>query len=193
MVGERSLGVPPGTFTWTGPFAPDDDPDWSDFQAGSMTERDYWARRCDEFHILSGEPASMPAFMAHLYSGDESELVRPEARRLIMDAKAAGIPVGVLTNDLTAFHEPAWLERMTVLAEFDAMVDGRMDGVMKPEARAYELMAERLGVTVGECVFIDDQPGNLAGAAAVGMQGVHCDPVDPSPGFAEARRLLDLD
>lgn len=192
-VGERSLGLTPGTFAWSGPFDPASDPDWRDFQAGGMTERDYWAHRCAEFHDLSGEPATMPAFMAHLYSGDESELVRPEARQLIMDAKAAGIPVGVLTNDLTAFHEQAWLDRMSVLREFDAMVDGRMDKVMKPEPRAYELMAERLGVRVEDCVFIDDQPGNLAGAAAVGMQGVHCDPVNPTPGFVAARRLLALD
>jgi putative hydrolase of the HAD superfamily len=192
-VGERSLGLPPGTFAWTGPFDPDADPDWRTFQAGGMNEREYWARRCQEFHELSGEPAEMPYFMAHLYSGSEAELVRPAARELIADAKAAGIPVGMLTNDLTAFHDQDWLDRMTILREFDFMVDGRTDGVLKPDPRAYTLMAERMGVDPSDCVFIDDQPGNLAGAEAVGMRTVHLDPVDPSPGFAQARRMLDLD
>ena len=192
-VGERSLGLAPGTFAWAGPFDPDSDDDWRIFQSGGMNEREYWARRCAEFHELSGEPAEMPFFMAHLYSGSEDELVRPAARELIVDAKAAGIPVGILTNDLTAFHDQRWLDRMSILREFDFMVDGRTDGVLKPDPRAYTLMAERIGVAPEECVFVDDQPGNLAGAEAVGMRGVHLDPVDPAPGFAMARRLLGLD
>lgn len=191
-VGERSLGLPPGTLAWTGPFDPESDDDWRTFQAGGMNEREYWARRCAEFHELSGEPAEMPAFMAHLYSGTEEELVRPAARDLIADAKAAGIPVGILTNDLTAFHDRQWLDRMTILREFDYMVDGRTDGVLKPDPRAYTLMAERMGVDPSECVFIDDQPGNLAGAEAVGMRSVHLDPVDPGSGFARARDMLGL-
>lgn len=191
-MGERSLGLAPGAFAWTGPFDPELDADWRDFQSGILNEREYWARRCQEFHEVSGEPAEMPFFMAHLYSGSEDELVRPGARRLIADAKAAGMPVGVLTNDLTAFHDQAWLDRMTVLREFDQMVDGRQDGVLKPDPAAYLLMAERLDVSPEECVFVDDQPVNLAGARAVGMRTVHLDPVDPDPGFAEARRLLGL-
>jgi putative hydrolase of the HAD superfamily len=100
--------------------------------------------------------------------------------------------VGILTNDLTAFHDQRWLDRMTILREFDHMVDGRSDGVLKPDARAYTLMAERMGVEPADCVFIDDQPGNLAGAEAVGMRTVHLDPVNPGPGFAEARQMLGL-
>jgi len=192
-VGERSMGLPAGTLAWTGPFDPSADEDWRTFQSGGMTEREYWDRRAEEFHDLTGEPAAMPPFMAHLYSGSEDELVRPQARALIADAKAAGIPVGVLTNDLTAFHDRAWLDRMTVLREFDHMVDGRTDGVMKPDPAAYLLMADRMGVQPSDCVFIDDQPGNLAGAQAVGMQPVHLDPVDPEPGYARARQLLGLE
>ena len=63
---------------------------------------------------------------------------------------------------------------------------------MKPDPAAYRLVAERLGVSPEDCVFVDDQPGNLAGAVAVGMVSVHLDPVDPESGFAEARRLLSL-
>lgn len=187
------MGLPPGTLTWTGPFDPDADHDWRAWQAGELTEREYWARRCDEFHELTGEPPEMPLFMVHMYDGAEEEIVRPGAVRLIADAKAAGLPVGALTNDLTAFHDQDWIDRITVIREFDVLVDGRRDGVMKPDPAAYLLVAERLGVAPEECVFIDDQPGNLAGAQAVGMRTVHLDPVNPDPGFAHARRLLGLD
>lgn len=192
-VGERSMGLAPGTLAWTGPFDPAGDADWRAFQSGEMNERDYWARRCQEFHELTGEPAQVPAFMAHLYSGTEAELIRPGARALLTDAKAAGIPVGALTNDLYAFHDQSWIDRIGVIGEFDELVDGRRDGVMKPDPGAYRLIAERLGVAPEDCVFVDDQPVNLAGADAVGMRSVHLDPVHPETGFAEARRLLGLD
>jgi putative hydrolase of the HAD superfamily len=186
------MGLPPGTLAWTGPFDPESDEDWLTFQAGGMKETEYWSRRCEEFSELTGEPASMPNFMAHLYAGTVDELTRPEARQLIADAKAAGVPIGLLTNDLRSFHDQDWVDNMTILGEFDYMVEGRTDGVMKPDARAYELIIERMGVTAEECVFIDDQPINLEGARSVGMHAVYLDPVDPESGFAQARALLGV-
>ena len=191
-VGERDLGLAAGTFAWTGPFDPASDADWQVFQAGGMTERDYWARRAEDFAALTGEPATMPALCAHLYSGAEEELVRPAARALLRDAKAAGIPVGALTNDLTAFHDADWIARMGILTEFDVLVDGKSEGVMKPDPRAYELVLERLGVPAEGTVFVDDQPVNLRGAEVVGLTPVHLDPTDPAPGFRLARTLLGL-
>lgn len=191
-VGERDLGLAAGTFAWTGPFDPDADTDWQVFQAGGMTEREYWARRAEEFAGLTGEPATMPALCAHLYSGAEEELVRPEARALLRDAKAAGIPVGALTNDLTAFHDADWIARMGILTEFDVLVDGKTEGVMKPDPRSYQLVLDRLGVPAEGTVFVDDQPVNLRGAEVVGLTPVHLDPTDPAPGFRLARTLLGL-
>ena len=157
-----------------------------------MNEREYWARRVAEFHEITGLPADMREMCSYLYSGDEDEITRPQARALIADAKAAGIPVGILTNDLRSFHDPDWLARMTVLDEFEYWVEGRTDGVYKPDPEAYLLMIERMGVEAHECVFIDDQPGNLLGAESVGMRTVHLDPTDPGPGFRLARTMLGL-
>ena len=191
-VGERDLGLAPGTFAWTGPFDPSADADWRAFQAGEMNEREYWALRAQEFAAPTGEPATMPDLCRHLYSGDEDELVRPEARRLIHDARAAGIPVGALTNDLTSFHDEVWLARMGIIREFDVLVDGRTEGVYKPDPAAYRIILERMGVPAEGTVFIDDQPVNLQGADVVGLTPVHLDPTDPAPGFRLARSLLGL-
>lgn len=191
-VGERALGLAPGTFAWTGPFDPASDEDWRTFQSGGMNEREYWARRAAEFHALTGEPATMPALCGYLYSGSEDELVRPQARQLIADAKAAGIPVGALTNDLTAFHDADWIARMGILREFDVLVDGKTEGVMKPDPASYRIVLERLGVPAAGTVFIDDQPVNLEGAEDVGLTPVRLDPTDPAPGFRLARTLLGL-
>lgn len=191
-VGERDLGLAPGTFAWTGPFDPSADPDWQVFQSGGMNEREYWALRAQEFSDLTGEPATMPALCGHLYSGSEAELIRPGARRLIDDARSAGIPVGVLTNDLTSFHDEQWISRMSILRDFDVLVDGRTEGVYKPDLRAYEVVIERLGVVPATTIFIDDQPVNLEGAEAAGLVPVRLDPTDPAPGFRLARELLGL-
>lgn len=191
-VGERDLGLPAGTFAWTGPFAPELDADWQIFQSGGMNEREYWALRAREFAELTGEEPTMKALCAHLYSGAEEELVRPGALALLRDAKAAGIAVGALTNDLTSFHDQAWLDRMSILTEFDVLVDGRTEGVYKPDPRMYEIVLERMGIGAQDAVFLDDQPVNLAGADVVGLTPVHLDPVDPAPGFRLCRELLGL-
>lgn len=191
-IGEAALGLPPGTFAWTGPFDAQADVTWQSFQAGDITERDYWDMQVASFAALTGLPAQMPVMMGYLYSGTEEQLIRPAARTLIRDTQRAGRPVGMLTNDLTAFHDEAWIERMTVISEFDAMVDGRSDGVMKPNPAAYLLMCERLGVDPAHVVFVDDQQVNIAGAQALGLQCVHLDPTNPKPGFVAARALLKL-
>lgn len=191
-VGEHSMGLPAGSLHWTGPFDPDSDLDWRRFQAGEITERDYWAIQAAHYAELTGQPASMPDLMAHLYSGTEEELIRPGASTLLADAQRASIPVGLLTNDLTTFHDAQWVERMTVLSRFDCVVDGKADGVMKPDAAAYHLICQRMNIAPTSAVFIDDQPVNLAGAQAVGMTPVHLDPRSPEDAFNHARELLGL-
>jgi putative hydrolase of the HAD superfamily len=44
--------------------------------------------------------------------------------------------------------------------------------VIKPEVRAYQLIAERLGVEPDECIFVDDQEKHCAGASQAGMKPV---------------------
>ncbi len=39
----------------------------------------------------------------------------------------------------------------------------------KPDPRIYALGAERIGLPPAECVFVDDLPGNLKPARAMGM------------------------
>ncbi len=191
-IGERNLGLPSGSFAWTGPFDPSSDPEWRAFQSGEMNERDYWAIQAQRFAELTGRPSDMASMMGPFYAGDEDELVRPGARSLINDAKAAGVKVGIHTNDLTTFHDADWLDRMTILREFEVMVDGRTDDVYKPDPEAYRLMVERMGMSAEDIVFIDDQPMNIAGAESVGMVCVHLDPTNPEPAFAQARKLLEL-
>jgi HAD superfamily hydrolase (TIGR01549 family) len=55
---------------------------------------------------------------------------------------------------------------------FEEVVASGEIGFAKPEPRAYEIVAERLGVRLDECVFIDDREEYCEGARSVGMHPI---------------------
>jgi len=182
-----------------GPLATAQHPDllWEDLQAGRLTERTYWDNRAREWHEAGGTGPShsgpdIRAMIALLYEPPRRELIREQARALVRDAREAGHLVAILTNDLGAFHSPEWVERIEVVGDVDVLVDGSVEGHLKPHPRLYELLAERLGVDFAEMVFLDDQMTNIRGAEALGIPSVWFDVADPAPGFAEVRKLLGL-
>ena len=55
---------------------------------------------------------------------------------------------------------------------FDVVVASGDIGYAKPEARAYEITADKLGIRLNECIFIDDIQRYCDGAEAVGMRAI---------------------
>ena len=192
---EQRLGLPPDTFPWSGPFDPAADPDWQELLAGEFTERQYWARRGDDYAAIdrgTGGAEGLRRLMCALYDADEDDLIRPEPTEITTAARAAGMSVGILTNDLQAFHGAEWASRISFLSTVDVVVDGSVEGLLKPDPRAYELICSRLGVAAGEVLLVDDQPANLAGAAAVGMAAVAFDVTDRAVSYELVRSRLGL-
>ncbi|WP_109509119.1 HAD-IA family hydrolase [Nocardioides speluncae] len=177
-----------------GPLAPAarPDPTWEDLQAGRITERAYWDARAEQWHASGGHEPDIRAMVAHLYDPPRPELVREQARSLVRDAHAAGMRVGILTNDLRAFHSDDWIARIEIVGDVDVVVDGSIEGHLKPDPRLYELLAERLDVAFAEMVFLDDQASNIRGAEALGIPSVWFDVADPDTSYAEVRKLLGL-
>ena len=56
---------------------------------------------------------------------------------------------------------------------FDAMVISAEVGVVKPDARIYQMALDQLGMSPNEAVFVDDFIENVKGAQAVGMSAIH--------------------
>lgn len=189
---ERSLGVAPGTFAWRGPFDPAADPLWRAMQAGELSEQAYWAHRAAEVAAVSGTDG-VTAMMARLYDGPEDELTRPQARALVAEARRRGLGTAVLTNDLHAFHDRAWIDRIRFLAEVGCVVDTSRHGTRKPQPPAYRLVLDRIGVAADQAVFVDDQPANTAGAAAAGMAAVWFDVTRPDHSYQQVRQAIGLD
>ncbi len=105
-----------------------------------------------------------------------------EARRLHDE----GYRLAICSNNVSSFRSH-WQAQIPIEL-FDVVVDSSDVRIRKPDPRIYALTAERLGVAPGEAVFLDDHPGNVAAARAVGMAGVHV--VDPMVAIDELRALL---
>ncbi len=82
---------------------------------------------------------------------------------------------------------------MTLFGQLDGLVDAGVDGVRKPDAAAYELIARRLGVRPEDAVFVDDQPTNVLGARRAGMHAVFLDVSNPDESYRQALAALGLD
>jgi epoxide hydrolase-like predicted phosphatase len=93
-------------------------------------------------------------------------------------ARAAGVRTGLLSNSWRAEdYDRALLEEL-----FDAWVISGEVGMRKPDPAIYALAAERLGLAPEELVYVDDLPGNLKPARALGMATlVHRDAAETLP------------
>ena len=121
---------------------------------------------------------------------DPGECIRPEAMAMLDLCQGRGLRTGILTNDMRDFNEPGWSDRVEFVQRVDAVTDGSITGVLKPDPRAYEIAVEALGVSPASTLFIDDQPFNIKGAQNVGLQTVWFDVTDPAGSYARARALL---
>ncbi len=63
-------------------------------------------------------------------------------------------------------------------------------GVRKPHPLTYTTTADRMGLSVSECLFVDDMQFNLDGAEAVGMPGFFFDHSAVEESCARLLRLL---
>lgn len=97
--------------------------------------------------------------------------MRPDAEMIdgVRAARRAGIRTGLLSNSWSVRH----YDRALLAELFDAAVISGEVGIRKPDPAIYALAAERLGLAPADCVFVDDLPGNLKPARAIGMATVH--------------------
>ena len=112
--------------------------------------------------------------------------------QILRDLRDRGIPVFALSNfgiDSFAHAETHYPQ----LGEFDRrFISGHM-GVIKPEARIYEMVEEATGLSGQQIFFTDDRIDNLEAAAARGWQTYRfADPGSGPAGLAEALRCAGL-
>ncbi|MGL3214894.1 HAD family hydrolase [Bradyrhizobium sp. BR 1433] len=190
---ERTLGLAPCTLKWLGPFSPDSDPLWTSMQRGEISERDYWLTRSREVGRLVGEDwRDMETFVKRARGADPDTVIRPEAARAITLAADAGFRLAILSNELDLFYGTDFRSRLSILKRFDTIVDATHTGILKPDPRAYQSVLDELALEADNCVFVDDQRRNIAGAAACNMRTVLFDVRNPAASYSEALRHFGL-
>jgi putative hydrolase of the HAD superfamily len=116
------------------------------------------------------EPANLTARLFGLLGPDD------RMRRAISLARAHGLKTGLISNTW-GVNPPEDASGL-----FDVVVLSGREGLRKPQPEIYLLAAERLGVPPAACVFVDDLPANVEGAAGVGMTAIlHRDPAITIP------------
>lgn len=190
---EKSLGLPPGTLTWRGPFDTSTDPLWRAMQAEEISERDYWKTRTGEVGRLVGEDwDDMSTFVRRARGAEPEAVVRPEADSAIRAAHAAGVRLAILSNELDLFYGADFRKRLPLLDLFETIVDATYTKILKPDRRAYQAVCDALKLPADACVFVDDQKRNADGAIAAGMRTVHFDVARPRQSYAEALQHFGL-
>jgi FMN phosphatase YigB (HAD superfamily) len=160
---------------------------WQETADGDAVGDRYW----DEVAKLAGFDGIIEMFRA-LGEVVPGAIFDSDAVALMDDTRAAGIPVGILTNHAYMILGRDWFATRPEFAGLATFVDAAEIGVPKPDPQAYLTAARELGVPPADVVFLDDTPDCVEGARSVGMRGIRVDPTDRVVAFAEARRLLGL-
>ena len=82
------------------------------------------------------------------------------------------MPLYALTN-WSAELFPRALDRFEFLDLFEDIIVSGEEEVAKPDPEIFEVLEDRIGHSLDDCVFIDDSPRNVEAAAAAGMDAIH--------------------
>jgi epoxide hydrolase-like predicted phosphatase len=82
--------------------------------------------------------------------------------------------MAILTNNVREWEE-LWRSKLPLDEIFDLIVDSAWVGMRKPDPAIYLLTVERLGdgLEPAECLFVDDNEGNVEAARELGMTAIH--------------------
>ena len=141
--------------------------EWNERQDAGRTFADAHAellpRHADKSHLIEAFGKRFDEMIAGPIDGTVD---------ILADLKRAGVPRYALTNWSAETFPPAQA-RYEFLSWFDGIVVSGQEGVIKPDARIFEILLERFRIPPDEAVFIDDNPANAAAAQALGIHGIH--------------------
>ena len=130
-----------------------------ELEEGRISNAEFEAR----FAPMLGVAAD--GLIARLFAGMQHDEAMFDA---VAAVRRAGVRTGLVSN---SWGEEGY-DRTRFGELFDVLVISGEIGIRKPAPEIYALAAERLGREPERCVFVDDLPGNLKPARAMGMATV---------------------
>lgn len=140
-------------------------PYWDEFDRGAITE--------DE--AMEGFLSLDPGIEKELhiaYDNIHGMLTKRDfATPWIQELKAKGLNVYYLSNySKKAYDECA--DSIDFIEDMDGGIVSHQVLMVKPDPGIYKLLIDKYNLIPEECVFIDDTPGNVEAAEALGMKGI---------------------
>ena len=183
---QEDTGVPPRAFGEALARAGEPNPLFA-LEVGAITEAEFIAALERELEPILGRTVDLHGF-AGRYMGSLA------ANDALFDyyrgLHARGIRLAICTNNVREW-EPHWRPLLPIDEIFETVVDSGFVGVRKPDPAIYALVLDRLGLPAADCVFVDDLPGNLKPARALGM-GTVVHHGDAAATLGEAGELLGV-
>ena len=99
--------------------------------------------------------------------------------------------IGLLTNIMPGLLSTMRQDHRLPAGPYDAIVDSSEVGVIKPEARIFEIAQERAGCPPEEILLIDDSRVNLMAAEKLGWHVLWFDDSRPEESVDRARQALE--
>ena len=95
----------------------------------------------------------------------------PGMQKLIEDLRKTDIRLYLLSNISKGFaesyHEVLWIKEL--FARFDGLVFSGVVEKIKPNRDIFEYLLKTFDLNAHECLFVDDNPGNIKAAETVGI------------------------
>ena len=95
----------------------------------------------------------------------------PDFHEFARQEKENGVHLVLLSNDISEWSKMI-REYYQIEQYFDDCIISSEVGIRKPEESIFRLALERVGEQPENCIYIDDNPNNLAVAAGLGCQTV---------------------
>lgn len=172
---DRAHLLPSGTFAGAA-FAPErlipaitglvSDEEWRAEVAGALAEA------CGSWSTARAVVAAWSVQRPRV-DGDVADLLR---------RMRGAIPVALVSNATTRLEQDLAIQGLDDVA--DVIVNTSRIGYAKPDSRVYVDAAQRVGVPLHQCLFVDDTIGNVVAARSLGMPALHF------RGFADLRDTL---
>jgi len=166
-----------------GSYAEDTDHPWHQVERGEMAIAD-WAVAVTELGKAQGVEVDFTPLGSMLADMLVHDVVVERVRSL----RVEGYRLGLITNNVRE-GSAMWRSKVPVDELFDVVVDSSEVGMRKPNPAIFHHTLELLGgVPPAEAVFLDDAPGNVAGAQRVGLHAILVE--DPETAVADLDAIL---
>lgn len=94
----------------------------------------------------------------------------PGMRQLLSDIKGHYEIFGLTNWSMETFPEAR--RHFSILQMIDRYVVSANEHLVKPDHRLFQVLLDRYGLKAEDCIFVDDNPDNVAAANDMGMRGI---------------------